>query len=274
MLRLGIEAGSLTSEIALEQGIRGVPISADQLVADGVQATLAPLKAKGLGVCQIGAFGFNPLSSDTTAQEFQKGLLAKAIPLAADTGCPYIVINGGNYHPSGFWAGDARNHTSQALQRVSEELEPFVRMAEQYGARLSIEPYLKTAISSTERFLELKKLLSSDALRVNVDVTSLFAYHELFDPDPAVDHICTTLAGHYGLVHIKDIGLKEGFHIHIELAPLGTTPIDWAKFFKLVAPHLPSDSWVILEHVAALDEARNSLRILRQAAEKAGICLR
>ena len=105
-MRLGLEAGKDTLDLAVELGIRGVPISADALVKEGVEATLAPLRARGLEVCQIGAFGYNPLSSDTERQAAQTALLEQAIPLAPETGCTYITICGGNRHPSGFGAGD------------------------------------------------------------------------------------------------------------------------------------------------------------------------
>ena len=45
-MRLGLEAGKDTLDLAVELGIRGVPISADRLVQDGVQATLAPLRIR------------------------------------------------------------------------------------------------------------------------------------------------------------------------------------------------------------------------------------
>ena len=50
-MRLGLEAGKDTHDLAVELGIKGVPISAEQLVRDGVEATLAPLRARGLQVC-------------------------------------------------------------------------------------------------------------------------------------------------------------------------------------------------------------------------------
>lgn len=67
-MRLGVEVGKHTHDVAVGHGIRGVPISADQLVNAGVAETLAPLNERGLQVCQIGAFGFNPLSVDGEAQ--------------------------------------------------------------------------------------------------------------------------------------------------------------------------------------------------------------
>ena len=273
-MRLGVEVGKHTHDVAAEHGIKGVPISADQLVNDGVAETLAPLKARGLEVCQIGAFGFNPLSSDIGAQARNSETLAKAIPLAADTGCPYIVINGGNYHPSGFGAADARNFSGDSLSRVAEALKPLLDLAEKHGAKLSIEAYLKTAVNSPESFLRLKELAGgSDALRCNIDVTSLYNYQDLWEPAPKVKHICNSLAGHYGLGHVKGVALMDGFHIHVELAPITEDRTDWSQMLRLMAPHMPDDSWLILEHMFSPEEARASLAHLRAAADGAGVTL-
>ena len=273
-MRLGLEAGQYTRDVAAEHGIGGVPISADQLVNDGVGATLTPLKERGLEVCQIGAFMFNPLSTDLEAQAKQAATLEKAIPLAKETGCPYIVINGGNYHPSGYGAGDARNFSNGALDKVADALRPYLEAAEKHGAKLSIEAYLKTAVHSPETFLKLKdKVGGMDTLRCNVDVTSLYDYQDLWDPTSKVEHVCTALAGHYGLGHIKEVALHEGFHIHAGLAPLGNGLTNWTQVLRLMAPHLPEDSWIILEHVLSPEEGCASIELLRTAADEAGVTL-
>lgn len=272
-MRLGIDAGEHTQTLAAENYIKGVPIVMEDLVRDGLKDTLEPLQARGLRVCQIGAFGYNPLSTDRAEQERQRRLLEQAIPLAAQTGCPYIVINGGNYHPSGFGAGHPRNFTDLALEQVAHALEPLLGLAEQHGAYLSIEPYLKTAIFSPERFLALQERVGSKRLRINIDVTSLYTYWDLWDSRATVEHTCTSLAGHYGLVHIKEIALEEGFHIHSGLAPLGSGVTDWVQVLSLVAPHVPDDSWVILEHIQTPEEGRASLKILRAAAKEADVRL-
>ncbi len=272
-MRLGIEAGKDTLDAAKELGVSGVPVSAEQLVKDGVDAVLAPLRDQGLSVCQIGAFGFNPLSTDRERQSNQERILKDAIPLAAATGCPYVVICGGNYHPSGFASGDPRNFTDQALDELARGLEPVLELAERYGVKLSIEAYLKTAISTPERFLELKKRLKSEALRVNIDVTSFYAYWDMWDPTDIIERTCNLLAEHYGLCHIKEVALLDGFHIHANLAPLGSGVTDWSRVLSLVEPHLPGDSWVILEHVQSLEEARMSVGLLREAAKAARVSL-
>jgi sugar phosphate isomerase/epimerase len=220
-MRLGLEAGKDTLDLAIELGIRGVPISADALVKEGVEATLAPLRARGLEVCQIGAFGYNPLSSDGERQAAQAALLEQVIPLAPETGCTYITICGGNRHPSGFGAGDAYNYTADALDKVARALAPMLTLAEQHGVKLTIEAYLKTAVYSAERFLALQARVGSDALRCNVDVSSLYDYWDLWDPRETVEQTCTGLAGHYGLGHLKEVALREGLHIQAGLATLG-----------------------------------------------------
>lgn len=271
-MRLAIEAGSNTLSIAVKENIKGVPIFSDQLLEDGVEKTLAPIKEKGLEVCQIGAFGFNPLSPEAEFQE-QTKKLEQIIPLAAQINCPYITITGGNYHPSGFLAGDPRNNDEAALNKISARLKPVLAIAEAHKVNLCIEPYLKAAINSPEQFLKLKDLVSSVALKINIDVTSLYDYLDMLNPNPKVAHICTQLAGHYGLIHIKDVALKEGFHIHIDLAPLGSSATDWSCFLSLIAPNFPDDSWIILEHLASAEEAAQSLLFLKAAATKAKLRL-
>ena len=272
-MRLGLEAGKHTLDLAADLGIVGVPVSAGQLVDDGTETVLGPLRERGLQVCQIGAFGYNPLSTDREGQAQQAALLEQAIPLASEIGCPYIVINGGNYHPSGFGAGDARNYTENALDEIADALAPMLALAERHGAKLSIEPIIKSAVYSAESFLALQERVGSDALRVNIDPTSLYGYWDLWDSHATVRHVCASLVGHYGLVHVKEVALADGFHIHAGLAPLGAGNTDWAEMLGLIAPHLPQDSWVILEHVATPEEARKSLEILRAAAAQAGVSL-
>jgi sugar phosphate isomerase/epimerase len=272
-MRLGLEAGGHTLELAVKHGIKGVPIYSDQLVNDSVAKTLAPLEERGLEVCQIGAFGYNPLSTDEVEQGKQTKMLEHVIPLANDTGCPYIVICGGNCHPSGFGAADLRNFQPDALDKIARKLEPLVKRAEKYKVKLSIEAYLKTAINSPETFLELWQKIGSDALRVNVDVTSLYDVRDVWDSKNTVEHICNGFVGHYGLGHIKDVALAEGFHVHMGLGPLGSSNTDWSQVLRLMNPNMPDDSWLILEHVSTPEEADSSLKILREAATKAGVTL-
>ena len=193
-MRLGLEAGADTHAAALELGIKGVPINAADLAADGVEATLAPLRAKGLEVCQIGAFGYNPLSDDGAALERQTALMERVLPLAAQTGCRYVVICGGNHHPSGFGAWDARNGTDAALDRIVTALNPLVSLAAAHGARISIEPYLKTAINGPAAFQRLRARMDhGEALVANLDVTSHYDFRDFTNPAPRCKEVLSLI---------------------------------------------------------------------------------
>ncbi|MEX0886937.1 MAG: sugar phosphate isomerase/epimerase family protein [Phycisphaeraceae bacterium] len=272
-MRLGIEAGKDTLDVAAELEVKGVPISAGLLVKDGVDAVLAPLQERGLAVCQIGSTGFNPLSDDADAQRAQAGVLRQAIPLARETGCRYITIGPGNHHPSGFAHYDARNFTDDAIAQMAEAIKPMIELAEKHDVCLSVEPYLKGAINSAERFKALHARVGSDALRANVDPSSLYDFWDVVDPAAKVAATCTGLAGHVGIVHLKEIGIDPGVHIKMGLKPIGEGTTDWAQLLKLVAPHVPDDSWVLLEHVLSAEEARVSVERIRAAAREAGVSL-
>lgn len=273
MLRLGLDAGGTTIESARELGISGVPVGAADLVREGPASVVARLRRDGLQVCQIGAYGYNPLHPDSDVLARETAVLREAIPLAAASGCRYIVICGGNYHPSGFLGDDPRNHRAEALDRVAEALAPLLDLAERHGALLSIEPYLKSAISDPSSFLGLMARVNSPALKVNIDVTSLYSYNDILDPALRIRAVCRELRGHYGLVHLKEVALRDGFHIHIDLSPIGDGPTDWGLVLAEAAPFVPPDSWLVIEHVQDADEARRSVGIVRAAAAAHGIAL-
>jgi len=269
-MRIGLEAGPETAAIAARHGVRGVPIGASDLVRKGVQKVIQPLNELNLKVCQVGAFGYNPLHPDRSIRESEREIVMQCIPLLKEVDCRYIVICGGNYHPNGFGGVDRRNFTSAALDAVAAELQPLLRRAADDGVIISIEPYLKTAVNSADTFLQLHQLCGSDNLKANLDVSSLYDFWGLVDPAPVCRETCKKLAEHIGLVHVKEVSLSEGFHIHSGLAPLSKGNTDWRSVFEMVGSHVPDDSWVMLEHVQSEDEAIEGLEKLRRDIELAG----
>lgn len=271
MIRLGLEAGADTRDIAIRNQVSGVPIGAHDLVETGAAAIKGELASSGLSVCQVGAFGYNPLHPDADVLQREGAILAEALRQAPETGCPYVVICGGNYHPTGFLGADRRNHLSETLERIAEELRPYLAICETHGSRLCIEPYLKTAINSPARFIALKALCGSPALRVNLDVTSLYDYAALIAPEEANCRTIAALGPHCGLVHLKEVALLEGFHLHAGLAPMGAGATNWQEVVEQSAPYLTDDAWMIIEHVASAHEAEQSIALVRGILSGAGL---
>ena len=272
-MKLALEAGPDTLELAVELKISGVPVSGAELVKDRERA-LAPLQERQLTPCQVGAAGYNPLLDDGDRRAQEELLLALLDITPTLEGNPCIMISGGNFNPDHFGQTDPRNFQSETLQLLADRLKPLIEKATETGARISIEPYLKGAMDSPERCRELAALLGDPpALAFNLDPTSLYDYRDLVDSTSMVERVCRLLGPRAGLIHVKEVGLAKGFHLHAGLVPLGEGPTDWAYYLKESAAVATRDLWVLLEHCLSADEARNSVRLLRKAAEEAGVAL-
>lgn len=263
-MRIGIDAGASSIECAQKNGVAGVPVSSRALLEESTPSLLGPIRDAGLSVCQINAMGYNPLHPDPDNRAASREAVLNALERSSELGCPWISINGGNYHPSGFLHGDKRNYSAVALEEIAGELEPLLKTAERAGAYLTIEPYIKGAISSAERFLTLQSLLGTarERLRINLDVTSFYDLQALIDPDPVCDALCRDLADSIGLIHIKEIALSESFHIHADLVPVTEGPTDWERVLRRSVPSAPVDSWIVIEHVQSEDEAKASVEYI------------
>jgi sugar phosphate isomerase/epimerase len=272
-LRLGIEAGSHTVAMAQELGVRGVPVDIHDLVKKGGAALRAELAAQGVEPCQVGAFGYNPLHPDLEYRQQQAELILSVLPELSALGCAYVVINGGNRHPSGFGHGDLYNFSKEGLHETAENLKPLCEAAAANGGYISIEPYIKSCASSAERFCELADAVGSSALRMNLDVTNHYDLGAMWDPRDLIRTTARTLGARTGLVHLKEVVLKEGFHIHMDLGPIGDGPTDWGLVLQEAAPFVAADSWVLVEHIGSPEEARRSFEIVRAAGAAVGVAL-
>lgn len=277
-MKLGLQTEVETVALACELKVRGVPLPGGVwgLAQKGARLAVAPLVSAGLEVCQIGAFDFNPLSADRARQAKLRDVLEKAIPEAPATGCPFIVIGGGNYEPSA--AGDPLGHpdnfTEAGLDALARELAPWVKRAECHGVKLVVEPEIHWVVSTPERFLRLKEKVGSEALMVNLDVCNLFNWEAMWQPTETVTHLCKTLAGHYSAVHCKDLTVRAGAHLHIDEAPFGKGRVDWKTALRFIGETLPEEGYVILEHVKTAEHARSGVALLRDRVRSAGFAFK
>lgn len=268
-MRFAFEAGSATEDLACKYSIRGMPVVGSTLLDKGVEETLRPIRERGLEPCQLGLFEFNPLLAD--ANLFDR--LDRLIGIAADIGCPWVAITGGSYQQNLFGAEDPRNATPAAIDAVARALARPVAAAEKRGVHLTVEPYLKSVAGTPARCASLVAKVGSPALKITFDPTSLYDFAALVEPTPFIEEMARQLSQCIGLVHLKEVALSEGFHLHAGLVPIGRGRTDWGALLRAVAPFAPADSWVLLEHVAP-EDAESAIGQIRAAAEKVGVRLR
>jgi sugar phosphate isomerase/epimerase len=272
-MKLALEAGPATLELASELALTGVPLDAEALLRDGVAATLAPLRARGLSPCQLGAFFFNPLDPDKTARAAAAARVARLIPLAAEAGCPFLAFSAGSHHSDVFGGAHPANLLDDALAQAAESLKPLADLAERHGVRISLEPHIRSVLSTPERGAALCTRVGSSALRVTFDVTNFYEFFDFLNPE-CMRHRCErSLADCCGMVHFKEIALSPGFHFHAGLVPMGAGSTDWQDVLASAAAIAPPDGWLLVEHCGSAEEARASIALVRGAATALGLAL-
>ena len=262
-MKLGLVCGPDSVRIAQKLKVDGVSFNATDLVAEGGPEKLEALRAVQLEPCQIAAYNFNPLHPDAAERKVQEQLLAAAIPLVKSTGCPDLVINGGNRHPSGFAGSHRDNFTEGVLDEIATYLEPWISQCEAAGVNLTIEPHVQCAINTPERFLQLKSRLCSKRLMVTLDLCNFLAFSELWDPTSRLLRICEQLRGHYESVHLKNLGAQPGTHIHVNEVPFLEGHVDWAPVLNAIT-HVNPGAYMILEKVKTESEAEIGIAAIRR----------
>jgi sugar phosphate isomerase/epimerase len=272
-MKLALEAGPATLDLARELAVAGVPLDADALLRDGPAAALAPLRERGLAPCQIGAFFFNPLDPDVAARTAAAARVARLIPLAAEAGCPFIAFAAGSRASDIFGGAHPGNLADDALADAAASLAPLAALAERHGVRLSLEPHIRSVLATPERGAALCARVGSPALRVTFDVSNFYEFFDLLDPECMRRRCETSLAACCGIVHFKEIAVLPGFHFHAGMVPMGAGRTDWRATLGTAAKIAPADRWLLVEHCATPEEARASIALVRAAAANLGLAL-
>jgi len=262
-MKLGLVCGPDSPRIAHKLKVNGVSVNAADLIADGGKAKLASLHELGLEPCQIAAFGFNPLTSDLKDRQANEQIVEAALPYLQRTGCQDLVVNGGNRHPSGFAGSHRDNYTDAILDEIARALEPWIKRCEEYKVNLTIEPHIQCAIDTPERFLKLKALIGSSRVMVTLDTCNFLHFKDLWNPFPRIADICAQLKGHYTSVHLKNVDLAPGTHLHINEVPFLTGKVEWAPILKIIKRDTPN-AYLILEKVKSEEEALVGITAIRE----------
>jgi len=267
-MKLGLLCGPETIRIAEKLKVNGVSVNASDLGQPAGVERFAAMKAAGLEACQIAAFGFNPLTPDLEDRRKNEQIVAAAIPQLAQTGCRDLIINGGNYHPSGYAGSHRDNFTNEVLGKIATYLEPWLALCEAHQVNLTIEPHIQCAINTPERFLQLKALLCSPYLKVTLDVCNFLTFADLWNSAARLQDICGKLKGHYESAHLKNVGAAPGTHIHVNEVPFLTGQVEWAPVIATIKRDNPH-TYMILEHAKSEADADAGIAEIRKLIAQA-----
>ena len=92
-------------------------------------------------------------------------------------------------------------------------------------------------------------------MKINLDICNFCRYDDIYRPTEFVRHVCEALAGHYPMVHAKDLIVSDDVHIHIDETTFGEGTMDWKTALQYIASDLPEQGWVVLEHAKTIKAA-------------------
>lgn len=237
-------------------GYRGVELMADRPHAWPADATPRKLEAirsalarHGLEISNLNAFMMNAVGDprhvywhpswierDEALREIRLQHTEDALRMAARLGAPCITTEpGGPLEPdmTREWATEV---FVKGLNRV-------LRVAEEVGVLLLVEPEPGLLIENTEQCLDLCARMASPAFGVNFDIGHLFCVGD--DLPESVERLSPFIR-HY---HVEDIAASR---IHHHLVP-GEGAIDFAGVFDAIG-RSGYDGWITVELYPEVDD--------------------
>ncbi|TAK22816.1 MAG: sugar phosphate isomerase/epimerase [Chloroflexota bacterium] len=201
----------------------------------------------GLDLPQMWGPATSLIHEDPAAQARDLSAIEAGIRLAADLGCPSLVLASGSYNPAGRFFADRRNFTPEALDRVAASLRKLVPIAADHCVSIGIEPGTATVVNTPRRMRTLLDMVDSPHVKVNLDPVNWINFYEYFDSGPFLDSMFDLLAENVSAIHAKDCAYENKLCIHISEAPPGQGGLDYHTFLRRAAD-LPLDTYFIIEH--------------------------
>lgn len=193
-------------------------------VPDAVLARIAAA-AHATGVALAALSGtYNMIHPDPAVRARGMRRLAVMIAAARVLGVPVVTLCTGTRDPHDQWRAHPDNATPEAWADLRSAMEQAVRVAEQHGVSLGIEPEQANVVMSAEDALRLIGEIGSPRLRVVLDPANLFERADRAAAARIVAHAVEALAGRVAIAHAKDRQPDGGF------VPAGAGVVDFADF--------------------------------------------
>jgi sugar phosphate isomerase/epimerase len=152
------------------------------------------------------------------------------------------------------------NETEAAYLQCRTRIQPLVKMAEESGAVLTIEPYWRNVINSVERTQRLLSEIKSPALKVVMGPCNYYRNADLQKLQPILDEIFRQVGERTVVAHAKDVKASADGP---DLPAAGLGVMDYPLYLRLLAG-LDRPLYLVLEHLGMEDVSRARNYVLRK----------
>ena len=126
----------------------------------------------------------------------------KHIQFASILGCGVVGTETGAVNTE--YKYEPANHSEEALELFIKNLKPIVKVAEQFGVILAIEPVWKHIVYTVERARRVLDEINSPNLQIIFDPVNLLCFDNLDEQDLIIEKAFDLLGKDIAVVHCKD----------------------------------------------------------------------
>ena len=203
---------------------------------------------------------YNMIDPDPQARALGAKGLNRVIALAPKLGAQVVTLCTGSRDPSSMWQKHPDNDTPEAWADLLVQMEEAVRVAEDFGVTLGVEPEVGNTINSVRKARRLLDEVSSPQLKIVMDGANIFQRGQLPHMRKVLDEAFELLGSDITLAHAKDLD-QDGEAGHVAA---GRGRLDYPYYLELLRTSGFEGS--IILHALKPGEAKDRLAFVRQAA--------
>ena len=203
---------------------------------------------------------YNMIDPDPQARELGAKGLNRVIALAPKLGVQVVTLCTGSRDPNSMWQKHPDNDTPEAWADLLVQMEEAVRVAENFGVTLGVEPEVGNTINSVRKARRLLDEVSSPQLKIVMDGANIFQRGQLPHMRKVLDEAFELLGSDITLAHAKDLD-QDGEAGHVAA---GRGRLDYPYYLELLRTSGFEGS--IILHALKPAEAKDRLAFVRQAA--------
>lgn len=208
----------------------GLPTLPEHLPAELVSETRQMCETRGIFVAGVSGT-FNLIDPNKDARREGLRRLALLAPSTRQLGCELITLCTGTRDAEDMWRAHPDNSSPAAWRELLASMEEAIRIAEEHGVLLGVEPELGNVVSSARRARQLFDELHSSRVKIVLDPANLVRPGDADRMRDIMDEAFQLLGTEIVMAHAKELG-RDGETGGV--AP-GNGILDWNHYFHTLA---------------------------------------
>jgi len=203
---------------------------------------------------------YNMIDPDQQARLVGAEGLDRLIAWAPRLGAEVVTLCTGSRDPESMWRKHPGNDSPEAWSDLLAQIQRAVKVAEEYGVTLGVEPEIGNTINSVQKARRLLDEVKSPRLKIVMDGANVFQRGQLPNMRKVLDEAFDLLGSDIALAHGKDLD-RDGEAGHLAA---GRGRLDYPYYLELLRKS-GFDGTIIL-HALQPAEAKDRLAFVRSVA--------